>query len=271
MDETLETYIQTVSDKNNEISERICGLLQMATLYDVRSVDFFLACLEDESYEIRSYAINGIAVLAEQKISLPTDIEAILSNIISRDELAVQLSVIYALGAINTEKSLNIVLSMLKNQEPEIREASAKALYYVASPTTVQPLITLLTDENILVQVAAISALVKIASNEAVEPLLLLLSSDKDRVRKEAVIALGKLADVRAIKPLITLLQTETSGQVQIAIVNALGVFADRRTIFPLINCLINKNKFVRSSARHALIKLVKACFIKKPKSELSK
>lgn len=266
MNETLESYSAIVEDKNNDIYERISALLYIPKLHDPDAIYFFLTCLKDESPDIRSYAINAMTILAQQETGLPNhiNIEAVLSKVINYDELVVQLSAIYALGFINTEKSINIVIKLLGDHQSEIRIASANALYYLAPFAAIQPLIALLTDDNIFVQVAVINTLAKIGDNKAVEPLILLLSSDRDRIRKEAIIALKKLADRRAVKPLITLLQVENSGQVKIAIIEALGILHDIRAIFPIVRYLNSQHKFVRAAARSALAHLIKSFFILK-------
>jgi HEAT repeat protein len=136
------------------------------------------------------------------------------------------------------------MLTLLSESEASQRMLAARAFCELKEERSIPLLIQLLKDNCPLVRVSAAYALGRNTSSEAVEPLIELFASEwNGYVRKGIVWALGNSGDRRSLQPLIHALKTDiaavrlwaASGLAQIAKLEYEGVIA---AMPPLIECL---------------------------------
>jgi len=152
------------------------------------------------------------------------------------------------------------LISALKDEDGDVREAAVMALGELKDPRAVEPLISALEDEYGNVRLKAAKVLEKInpkwrETEEAKRKVPEFISGLKDEdgsVRWNAAAALGELKDPRAVEPLISALKDEYS-MVRLKAVMALGELKDPRAVEPFISALKDEDGGVRSAAARAL------------------
>ena len=154
--------------------------------------------------------INAMALVEEAGIDLKAKviykerISAVL-GLGSGSKRVQELSLKF-LGAEGKNRE-EVLISALKDEDSDVREAAAKALGKIKDPRAVEPLISALKDEDSDVREAAAKALGEIKDPRAVEPLISALKDVNWRVRDAAAEALGEIKDPRAVEPLISALK----------------------------------------------------------------
>jgi HEAT repeat protein len=178
-----------------------------------------------------------------------------------------------------TEQTPDILISLLKHEDSDVRRIAAKALGTAKGAQAVEPLIARLSDGNWDVRRAAAESLHELAWqpqteeqrvaysiakqswNElvqigapAVEPLIARLGDAAWDVRRAAAEALGRLGDARAVEPLIARLGDD-NWNVRRAAAEAL-VKIGAPAVEPLIARLSDADGSVRRAAAEALVKI---------------
>jgi hypothetical protein len=163
--------------------------------------------------------ILGIAyhVAADWKPNIHTIVEAIKNdeNKYKRFSLAVKLT------EIQDDNLPSLLIPLLKDKNPRIREAAALALGGKSrSPTAFHQLLKALdreTDEKTKKWIIrSLSRAMPVADpedgNKTVETLIQILKTEKSPIKRTAAEALGVIKDERAIRPLIEALTDEDAG-----------------------------------------------------------
>ena len=114
-----------------------------------------------------------------------------------------KLVIIQALGEMQNDQHVKIILFYLKDNDPQVRTASARALELLKGREAVVPLIKgIKAEKDTEVKCWMISALGNIGDERAVVPLIELLKGGSDEVVYSVAIALREFKDARAVKPL---------------------------------------------------------------------
>jgi hypothetical protein len=103
-------------------------------------------------------------------------------------------------------KTIEHVVSTLKDKNPDVRRRAAQVLYHTNDPGRIEPLIAALQDDDHEVRVLAANALHSLKDPRTVEPLIQALKDVNGDVRRIVSDTLGLLRDVRGVKPLIPIL-----------------------------------------------------------------
>jgi HEAT repeat protein len=140
-------------------------------------------------------------------------------------------------------------VSSLADDDPNVRQAAARALGELGDVRAVGPLIAALKDEDSRTHKAAAKALGEIG-DPAIERLIAALEDKDPPTREAAARALGELGDARAVDPLIAALENEDSGTRRAA-AKALGEIGDPRAAVPLAVALFDKDEVVTFWSRH--------------------
>lgn len=131
-------------------------------------------------------------------------------------------------------ESVPRLLSLLQDENEEIRNFSAVMLGDIASRDAVDGLIKALRDQDANVRHAAAEALGKIGDRAALLPLMALLKEDFWQ-QYPAIVALGEMCDSRAVHGLLQLLGDEMLRE---PVIEALGKIGDSRALLPLAKIL---------------------------------
>jgi HEAT repeat protein len=147
---------------------------------------------------------------------------------------------------------IDLLVSQLKDPNPDIRLRAADGLGKLKDPKAVEPLIVALNDSKSNVADISARALGQIKDPRAVEPLIIALRDPRWDVRSEATKALGELKDGRAVEPLIAALHDTYVG-VRLYAIESLNVFKDPRSVEPLLAALGDSAPVIRYQAVAAL------------------
>ena len=167
-----------------------------------------------------------------------------------------QLYAIELLGNMRSEFAIKPIIFSLRNQQDDsIRWRSAKALGEIGSNKAVESLIQMLKDENDFIRGAAAEGLGKISNDKAVQPLIQNLRHGESHVRYETIKALGKIGSDQAIESLVKMLKDE-SEFIRETAAEALGEIGSKKSFSPLIQTLNDKHESVRQMAAKSLRKI---------------
>ena len=152
---------------------------------DPRAVKPLIALL-DYSYdregvhEAAAQALINIGALA---------VEPLVATLKNKSSLVV----VEVLGKIGDSRAVEPLISILKDENSDVRKTAAEAFGEIGDPQAVEPLIDALEDKDWGVRLAAVRALGKIGDRRAMESLLLALKEEEELVRKAAAEALRQL------------------------------------------------------------------------------
>lgn len=294
--------LSLLRDKDAGVREAACTAL--GNIGDVRALDRLISVLADKESAVRSAACTALGKLRTAEAIEP------LINVLGDPNRHVSEAAVKALVLINSS-----VLESLINRlgDPDFpRKAACRVLGQLDDPRAVRPLLTILDDQDSDVRVAACEALGQLGDERAVGPLVRMMGSgssgarmaagaslermnkgrlaravawtidglskgaeelgrlisegeesardtlyqalqDKSpQIRRAACIALGKAGEVQPIEPISQLL-TDKDEQVRCAACQALGMLGGQSTLASLTKCLHDSSPSVRKSACSAL------------------
>jgi HEAT repeat protein len=238
------SIIQLLDDEDDVVIEAINTLKKLKASESFNNI---LSLIKDReiSKEVRCCAVQTIGCLAESSA------EKYLIDMVNTDE-EMKTYAIYSLGLIGSDSCNSVLISLLNDENKEVKRASIKSLGITKSPHAVEPLLNLLSkiengaDADTILDI--ISSLCSIGDLKAVEPLVELLKDDNPVIRRQCVIVLGALKDKRAVNSLISVLKDENAAVRREAVI-ALGDIGDNRAVEPLISALFEPERFIDISA----------------------
>ena len=240
--------------KDNSESVRAHAAEALGLIGDEKAVESLISVLMDERYVVRRYAALALGAMGDRRIgkafiALLKTGKYVAEQCVERTlkEIEDNQNVESLIAALNIEASN----TLLKSDDPNIRESTAEVLSEIREPRAAELLVTVLNDSVYKVQRTAADSLAKIG-NAAVEPLIAALKDEGYKVRCYVVEALGEIRDKRAVQPLITALKDESSA-VRREAAEALGRIGDEQAVEPLIAALKDEEYAVRKLAVVAL------------------
>lgn len=157
-----------------------------------------------------------------------------------------------ALGSLRSPLAAELLATMLRDPEGQIRSRAVQSLADIEEPYTRAALLTACRDTDSDVRWIAAQALGKIAHITTVDALITLLTDDDKEVGRIAAQGLGGKGDTRAVPHLIAVLN-DSYPLLRESAALALGELADRRA-FPALQALLqDSNHQVRRGAEKAL------------------
>lgn len=161
-----------------------------------------------------------------------TDAEKTLIKKLKSDDVTERIEAAEKLGTIKDETSINALMDLFDDDNPEVRLQAAKSLAEIGD-LVLKPLIRALRIEEGNSRRYATYALKEIGDSSAVRSLIKALKDDDWGVRKFSAQSLGEIGDKEAVEPLIEALQDEDYG-VKVAATRALGDIGDERAADPI-------------------------------------
>ena len=155
--------------------------------------------------------------------------------------------------AIQEAKKAGDVGALVKHlNDPEHRDAAARALGQLQAEEAVPALLCLLSDRFVRPRRAATVALGRIGSMDATGALVRTLERDEsDQVRAYAASSLGRIGDSESVPGLIKALQ-DPSHVVRVSAIEALGRIGDPSALEPLDLARSGEGWLVRRQIRKA-------------------
>ncbi|MFN8578085.1 MAG: HEAT repeat domain-containing protein [Candidatus Sericytochromatia bacterium] len=198
--------------------------------------------LSKEDFEIRSESIEFLINNLDKR-----NYKKIVSFLESDD--AIQRNAAIEILSRIGEPVVNEVIEVTKSKIDNLKIYSSNILGEIKSPKAISALLTLLEDEEANIRFAAAEAIGKIGSKEATMPLLHYLYARQDDPWEQfpLILALGQLQDERSVIPLLQLTENELLRQ---PIIQAISTIADEHALSYIIDLLLVSNdEFIESNS----------------------
>jgi HEAT repeat protein len=238
--------IIALQDKDDDIRKK--ALRALGKKGDPREVLPIAAALKDGNPEIRLESASALKRTGDEGAVKPLIDTLEDENAKVREEAAGALA---AIGSPSVAPLINVLAVGRKTS----RQYAARALGTIGDARSIEPLITALKDEDWKVVKASALSLGKIGATSALDPLIALLEEKDPNIREGAAEALGKIGDRRAVPPLIDALADESSF-VREKAAESLGALGDKSSLESLKHTLKDNNGSVRKEAAKALAKM---------------
>ena len=150
-----------------------------------------------------------------------------------------------------------LVKSLTKDPIPYLRKYAALRLGELGDKKAIEYLLAGIRDENIEVRMASAQALGKLADESLVEKMIETLKDSNDYLREQTIQVLSSMGEL-AVPPLIRSLKSH-NWMLPYCAVRALGLIKDKRAITALIELVEDdSNVYVQKAAIEALEKMGK-------------
>jgi HEAT repeat protein len=276
MDNELDQWLELL--QSPQVEDRLVAVKTLQHLGDENTLVPLLDALQDESPLVRKLAVTSlwelanpaavpalVECLASSNEEIRDEARSALSELIApdhllllldallRDDVNLQLNVLFLLRKIHDAQSLPYVLPFFESVNPELREAAITTLRYLNQVERCQPALLLMFDPEVAVRRAAALTLGHLADAEVVPQLCNALSSDSDwEVRRNAAKSLALHANPVAIAPLEAALEDD-HWQVRKFSLQALQKIPADRSLPVFIKALTDEYSDVRRDAAIAL------------------
>jgi HEAT repeat protein len=174
--------------------------------------------------------VCNVACSALAKIGEPA-VEPCLAALKERLSVKGRCDVIRVLGELNDPRATGVLVELIKDPNPEIRQSAMLSLNDCSSDASVIPALTVgLKDVDNNVRCFAAMGLANVRDPMVVDPLIEALSDPDNAVSRRAAAGLGKIANLRAVAALIDLAENQNkSALLRADAVRALGMTEDPR------------------------------------------
>lgn len=204
--------------------------------------------LSSEDFDERQKAIETLSGIHN------SEVYSIVSRLLESEDAITRNAAIELMTAWGA-KVIPILTEITKSNDPNQRLYACNILGEIRDPSAVDALLSLLPDEEGNVRFAAAEAIGKIGSKEATMPLLHYLHSRIDEPWEQfpLILTLGELRDERAVKPLLQLAENE---MLRHPVLEAVSNIADEHAIPYFIEILKETDNMMLNMAILAIKKM---------------
>jgi len=233
--------------KSENEDERRWAAQMMGELREKEGIPHLINLLSDKSTAVQEASADALVKIdgkevAEKLVPLLSSNEASVRNI--------SIEILEGIG----EEAVDVLISLLKDEDHDIRKFACDTLGNIASPKAAPYLISSLNDDpNINVACAAAEALGKIGDKRAVDSLTKALEGNMWLMCSCAE-ALGRIGDKRAVESLMSIPSSE-NALVLLSTIKSLGKIGDGRAIDFLLS--FSKSETLRGAVAEAIAQIV--------------
>lgn len=209
--------------------------------------NILMGALQDDDQSVRKTAIVSLGELADARA-----VDSLVEALFCEKEIPLKILIEEALGKIRDKRAVEPLVTVLQDEDPEVRRKAAETLGIIGDPRSTDALIKALYDVEASVRGNAIMALEKLRTPAVVPSLLALLKDESSSIRKTVVETLGNFGDKRAVDGLIEALKDEDSS-VRASSAVAIGKLGDQRGLPYLKEALNDPDFFVSMYAQTAI------------------
>ncbi len=214
---------------NPELRYRARAVEAIGKLQDSTCVSVLLNLLNDPNDNIRletAFALGQIGKASAEK--------SVIDGLHSEGVLEVQLRLVEALGKIGSERSIPVLINLLKDKNSLLRAAAAlaagrMALRNLTHPSLTEALTSLLNDANPEVRWKACYSLMRVGKELKPGKIREAINDSDASVRMYAVQTLADTQEPAILEPLGKILRTDPDWRVRVKAANALGKYPLRR------------------------------------------
>jgi cyclophilin family peptidyl-prolyl cis-trans isomerase/HEAT repeat protein len=208
---------------------RALAVEALGKLQDANCTNALVKMLRDANPNVRIETAFALGQLGQKSAEKP-----LIDVLYTQEILEVKLRAIEALGKIGSERSIPVLINLMKNPNSVLRAEAAlsagrMALRHFTHPSLSEALAHCLGDQNSEVRWKACYALMRIGKEINFDKLRQALGDSDARVRMYAVQALGNAQDAAALEAFGKILANDRDWRVQVKAANALGKYPLRR------------------------------------------
>jgi HEAT repeat protein len=200
-----------------------------------------------------AYARSRYAV-ARELADLGSGAVPCLASALKDENNDVRWASAQALGIIGDSRAVQPLAEVLaKDSKTDVAEAAAEALGRISDPVAVEPLIAAVKHPDKSVQRAAVASLGQLGDGRAL-PVVIAVIHDNDwaPIKEAAIRAFGELGDVQAVPVLLETIK-DGDADLRFATAAALGQLGDARALPALAAAVTDSSARVRQAAAEAL------------------
>jgi HEAT repeat protein len=244
-EEILAPLLEAVKDESPLVQK-----LAVSTLWEMANpaaVPALLECLASPVEDVRNEARSAVSEL------IVPDHLLLLLDALLRDDLNLQLNILFLLRKIHDAQCLPYVMPFFESPIPELREAAITTLRYLNQVERCKPALALMSDPDEAVRRATTLTLGHLSDDEVVPMLAQAVTDDPDwEVRRNAAKSLTTHANPNAIAALEKAAEDQ-HWQVRKFSLQALQTIAAERTLPLFIKALTDEYSDVRREGVKAL------------------
>jgi HEAT repeat protein len=244
-EEILAPLLEAVKDESPLVQK-----LAVSTLWEMANpaaVPALLECLASPVEDVRNEARSALSEL------IVPDHLLLLLDALLRDDLNLQLNILFLLRKIHDAQCLPYVMPFFESPIPELREAAITTLRYLNQVERCKPALALMSDPDEAVRRATTLTLGHLSDDEVVPMLAQAVTDDPDwEVRRNAAKSLTTHANPNAIAALEKAAEDQ-HWQVRKFSLQALQTIAAERTLPLFIKALTDEYSDVRREGVKAL------------------
>jgi len=276
MDNDLKEWLDLL--QSDLVSDRLVSVKNLQLLGEEEALEPLILVLKDESVLVQKVAVTALWELANPKVVphlipflgssdaevreearsalselIVSDDLLLLLDALLRDNINLQLNILFLLRKIHDIQALPAILPFLQSPKAELREAAITTLRYLNQVERCEPALVLLTDPEPTVRRATALTLGHLQDKSVISKLSQALLTDTDwETRRNAAKALAIHADLSAINALEKALNDQ-HWQVRRFSLQALQKIPNHGLLSPLIKALTDEFSDVRKDAAIAL------------------
>ncbi len=145
-------------------------------------------------FKYSSNRVRGNALVAAYKIGKLTEVITSLRSMLDDPSKWVRATLAYILSVIDCEEALDYLITLLKDDEPDVRKNAAKAFSVRAKEGQTAPILNMLSDPAPFVRLQAITILGKLRVVPASDILIKMLSDERNpKLRASIITSLGHI------------------------------------------------------------------------------
>ncbi len=161
----------------------------MAEAPHVRALPIFIDAMDDDSPEVRMWAMFGL-----EKLNLPESYPTVLAAL-GDETFYIRKEAAYTLGTLGNQAAIPHLLPRLKDTHYLVRGSAAESLGMLGDPSVIPEIAPLLAEESEAVQIMVSEALARLNDYRGMEKLISILDSPHQLYRKEAYNALKRISN----------------------------------------------------------------------------
>jgi HEAT repeat protein len=188
-------------------AEKIEAIHVLDRLDRPEAVEALVSCFDDPDFSVRQTAIDVLGGYRSIECA-----QWLIDNVVGNKRFSsknVKVVAVSALAQMGHLIAAQPIVTLLKDNEPDIQRAAAAALGTLKAVDTVPELVKLLKSNDATIRIATLDAIGRIGEGSANPAVLEQLTDERWQVRSAAVNALGNLRQKESIPVLIDRLDAE--------------------------------------------------------------
>ncbi len=214
---------------------RSAAIEALGQLGDKRAIDPLLRQLFERNADIRIYILAAVSLASFHQ---PEVAQAFIRVVEDSTLKSLRGSVAFALGQWDDERAVPLLLSLLVDENWQVRWRAAEALAKHSDKRAVEPLLATLRDEKILVRCRAIDALGNSGDERAIDPLLRQFADKERQIRIAATAALRSFHRPEIVQAFLKALTDDPVREVRTQVASAFAQWRETQAIQPLLAAL---------------------------------